>query len=95
MSRAGRKNIARFGMRLELRIIKIRVCLIMLFFKRAIIERADVDYELHEKLKTWALKRKINFSVKEERRKIYIKSQHYQHQSQQATRTYKILLFSK
>lgn len=94
MSRTDRKNKASLNVRLEAKIIEIRVCLMMLFFKQVLIERDDVDYEVYDELKTWAMRKNINFSVKEEKRQVYIKSQHYYHHHH-ATKNCKILFFSK
>ena len=76
MSRTDKKNKASLNVRLEAKFIEIRVCLKMIFFKKVLIERDDIDCELYNELKTWAMKKNINFSVKEEKRQVYIKSQH-------------------
>jgi len=88
-----RKKI-RFCKWLELGLIKIRVTIEMTFFRKASIEKEQIDYELINELKKWSEIKNIDFSIRETEKNIYIRGHH---STQQATTTRHciILFFSK
>ena len=79
---------------LELNLIKIRVMIKIVLFKKTSIERDDVDDQLINELVNWSSEKGFEFSVKKTEKQIYIVGHHYSEQ----TKTFRhctVLFFSK
>jgi len=84
----------KLGNWVQMVLIKVRVSIILCFFKETRIERKCVDYELINELYTWSIQKGIKFSIEEKEKNIYIRGRHYVHKID-STRHLKVLFFSK
>ena len=80
MSAYGRGNaLEKWGRKkraIALFAIKLKVSLLMLFFKKASIERKQIDQESIEELKDWSNGRNLTFKVQKTSHPTYIYTQH-------------------